>query len=71
MIHGWGGNESVTWIFKQSLPGHVAIVTPRAPLRVDEGRYIWFRRRHNQPMQPEPDTHEAALTRLDANGREQ
>ncbi len=64
MLHGWGGNESVTWIFKQSMPDQAAIVTPRAPLLVDEGRYVWFRRRADRPTQPEPETHDTALTRL-------
>lgn len=65
MVHGRNGNESVTWIFKQTLPDNVAIVTPRAPLTVEEGSYVWYRRQDEQPMQPEPETHEAALTMLE------
>ncbi len=65
MVHGWGGNESVAWIFKQSLPDHVAIITPRAPLTVDEGSFVWFRRDQKRPMKPEPDTHQTALTLLE------
>lgn len=65
MVHGWGGNESVTWIFKQSLPDDVAIITPRAPLMVDEGSYVWFRRSQDRPLQPEPETHRTALALLE------
>lgn len=44
MVHGWGGDESVMWIFKQVIPDGVAIVTPRAPIGLDEGGTIWFQR---------------------------
>ncbi|HEX9925481.1 MAG TPA: dienelactone hydrolase family protein [Anaerolineae bacterium] len=44
MVHGWGGDESVMWIFKQVVPKGVAIITPRAPIALDEGGTIWFQR---------------------------
>jgi phospholipase/carboxylesterase len=44
MVHGWGGDESVMWIFKQVIPVGVAIITPRAPIGLDEGGAIWFQR---------------------------
>lgn len=54
MVHGWKGDESVMWIFKQTIPPGVAIITPRAPLAVDDGGYGWFRRDGSE-LQPEPD----------------
>lgn len=42
MVHGWGGDESAMWLFKQVLPAEVAIFTPRAPLELKGGGYIWF-----------------------------
>ena len=44
MVHGWGGDESVMWIFKSVVPAHAAIITPRAPVDLAEGGHIWFER---------------------------
>lgn len=46
MVHGWGGDEKVMWLFKQTLPAQVAIITPRAPLALDEEEsgFIWYKR---------------------------
>lgn len=63
MVHGWGGNESVMWIFKQTLPDGVAIITPRAPVEVETGRFVWFDRA-GQLHQPDPATHRSAINKL-------
>jgi phospholipase/carboxylesterase len=43
MLHGWRGDESSMWIFKQVIPAGVAAVTPRAPLELKAKEYAWFR----------------------------
>ena len=55
MVHGWKGDETVMWIFKQTIPPGVAIITPRAPLAVDDGGYGWFQRAASE-LEPEPDS---------------
>lgn len=42
MAHGWGGNESAMWLFKQVVSAGAAIITPRAPIQLENGGYIWF-----------------------------
>ena len=42
MVHGWGGDESVMWIFSRAVPREAAIVTPRAPCNLTSGGYVWF-----------------------------
>ncbi len=44
LLHGWGGNESSMWVFKQIIPPGVAAVSPRAPLELDDRSYAWFYR---------------------------
>jgi phospholipase/carboxylesterase len=63
MLHGWGGDESVMWIFKKTVPAGVAAITPRAPITLDEGQFIWFTH-VGQKLRPAPDTFEQALTKL-------
>ncbi len=41
MVHGWAGDESSMWIFKQTLPASAAIIAPRAPVSLDSG-FAWF-----------------------------
>jgi len=55
MVHGWKGDETVMWIFKQTIPPGVAIITPRAPLAVKDGGYGWFQRAASE-LEPEPDS---------------
>ena len=63
MVHGWGGDESVMWIFKQAAPAGVALITPRAPLDLGEEGYAWFR--HNGPKtRPEPASLTAGIAHL-------
>ncbi len=52
MVHGFAGDETSMWIFRQTIPAGVAIITPRAPLPLDEGGYMWFRydRKRLQPQ---------------------
>ena len=63
MLHGWGGDESVMWIFRRTVPAGVAAITPRAPIRLAEGQFIWFTHA-DERLHPDPDTFEAALTKL-------
>ncbi len=58
MVHGWSGNESVMWIFKQTLPPNVVIITPRGPITLDQGKYIWF---EEENLQPNPDSLQTAV----------
>ena len=53
MVHGWKGDETVMWIFKQTIPPGAAIITPRAPLAVADGGYGWFQH-ENSELEPEP-----------------
>ncbi|MBI1877709.1 MAG: dienelactone hydrolase family protein [Chloroflexi bacterium] len=55
MVHGWKGDETVMWIFKQAVPPGVAIITPRAPLAVGDGGYGWFQH-ENSELEPQPDS---------------
>lgn len=52
MVHGWKGDETVMWIFKQALPPGAAVISPRAPLAVNDGGYGWFER-DGTALQPE------------------
>lgn len=63
LLHGWGGDESAMWLFKQTLPRGVAAVAPRAPIRLDSGGFVWFTY-ENSRFQPHVDTLEAALEKL-------
>lgn len=42
MVHGKAGDESAMWIFKQTIPAKVAIVSPRAPIPWPDGGFVWF-----------------------------
>lgn len=53
MAHGWKGDETVMGIFKQTVPPGAAIVSPRAPLAVEDGGYSWFLRNSTE-LQPKP-----------------
>jgi phospholipase/carboxylesterase len=64
MLHGWGGDESVMWIFKQVVPRGVAIITPRAPLALESGGYVWFER-DGRPGEPDSGAFQEALDRLE------
>jgi len=61
MVHGWGGDESVMWIFKQAIPAGVAIITPRAPFELDQGGYSWFIKTQNQRRQPAQESVQQAV----------
>lgn len=63
MIHGWGGDEGAMWVFKRVIPAGVAVITPRAPLSLAEGGYVWYPRNELYP-QPAPDSLEDGLNRL-------
>jgi phospholipase/carboxylesterase len=65
MVHGWKGDETVMWIFKQTIPPDVAIITPRAPLAADDGGYGWFRRDASE-LEPEADSLWAGRDQLQA-----
>jgi phospholipase/carboxylesterase len=63
MAHGFAGDESSMWIFKQTIPTGVAIITPRAPLTPDDGGFMWFRYDRKR-LQPQEDSLAAALEQL-------
>ena len=42
MIHGWQGDEKVMTIFERTLPPGVAIISPRAPLDMNNGGFGWY-----------------------------
>ena len=65
MVHGWGGDESVMWVFKQTLPDGVAIITPRAPIDLGNEGYVWFERESDDLVgRPDPETQLAAIAKL-------
>jgi phospholipase/carboxylesterase len=41
LLHGWLGDESVTWIFAPRLPKHHLLIAPRAIYEPQPGRYGW------------------------------
>jgi phospholipase/carboxylesterase len=64
MLHGWGGDESAMWLFKQVIPAKVAVVTPRALLDLGNGGHAWFYR--NDPLHlSDPDSLLKAVTKLE------
>lgn len=64
MVHGFAGDEASMWIFKQTIPADVAIITPRAPLALDEGGNMWFRYDRKR-LQPQVESLEAAQAQLE------
>lgn len=58
MVHGWLGNENVMSIFERTVPQHVAVISPRAPIAVEAESYGWFRLN-------EPATFDAGLAALE------
>ena len=42
MLHGWGGDECAMWLFKRVVPALAAIITPRAPIDIGNGDFVWF-----------------------------
>jgi phospholipase/carboxylesterase len=63
MVHGWKGDETVMWIFKQTVPPGMAIITPRAPLAVEDSGYGWFQH-ENSELEPQPDSLRAGCDHL-------
>lgn len=61
MLHGFQGNEDVTWVFSRSAGPGWLIVAPRAPLRADDLGYTWH---HFNAGKTDPDTMAAALAKL-------
>lgn len=43
MVHGWLGNENVMSIFERTLPLGVAVISPRAPIKMGDDSYGWFK----------------------------
>jgi phospholipase/carboxylesterase len=52
MVHGWGGDESSMWLFKQAVPAEAAIIAPRGPLALAEGGQAWY---YRDPASRRPD----------------
>ena len=65
MVHGWAGDESVTWVFKQTIPPEAAIITPRAPLQLPEKGFAWFQYQDKSDFVPDPKTLTEGLHRLE------
>jgi phospholipase/carboxylesterase len=65
MVHGWAGDESVTWVFKQTIPPEAAIITPRAPLQLPEKGFAWFQYQDKTDFVPDPETFTEGLHRLE------
>jgi phospholipase/carboxylesterase len=65
MVHGWAGNESVTWVFKQTIPPEAAIITPRAPLQLPEKGFAWFQYQDEADFVPDPEMLTEGLRRLE------
>lgn len=63
MVHGKAGDESAMWIFKQTIPTGVAIVSPRAPLPGAHGGFVWFNS-VNGTLQPTAEGLQAGLSKL-------
>jgi phospholipase/carboxylesterase len=42
LLHGWGGDERVMWIFARKLVGKYWIFAPRGTLSAPEGGYGWL-----------------------------
>lgn len=42
MLHGWGGDEHVMWVFARAVQPQAALFTPRAPLDNGDGGHAWF-----------------------------
>jgi len=64
MLHGWGGDESVMWIFRQAIPPDAAIITPRAPLELENNGYAWFYR--DDPLHlTDPESLVAAIEKVE------
>lgn len=53
MLHGWRGDESSMWIFKQVIAAGAAAITPRAPLELKPQEYAWYRHNGGRPT-PDP-----------------
>lgn len=41
MVHGFQGNEDVTWVFARTASQQWLIVSPRAPIEAPDGGYSW------------------------------
>ncbi|NUM43855.1 MAG: hypothetical protein HUU38_04045 [Anaerolineales bacterium] len=44
LLHGWLGDETVTWVFASRLPKHHLLIAPRALYEPEPGRYGWVPR---------------------------
>ncbi|GAB4459337.1 MAG: alpha/beta fold hydrolase [Anaerolineae bacterium] len=63
MVHGFAGDETSMWIFRQTVPPGVAIVAPRAPIPLDAGGFVWFRYDRKR-LQPQVESLDAAQQKL-------
>ena len=63
MLHGWGGDEGAMWLFKRVVPAIAAIITPRGPIELEHGSFIWFDYL-DSGRQPDPTSLHDSLTKL-------
>jgi phospholipase/carboxylesterase len=66
MLHGWGGNEAAMWVFKQAAGADVAIITPRAPVELSAGGFVWFDYCGGGRIHPEVELWRQTMGRLRA-----
>jgi len=64
MLHGWGGDECAMWLFKRVVPAMAAIITPRAPIELEHGSFIWFDYL-DSGRQPDSESLHGSLTKLE------
>ncbi|MDW8299961.1 MAG: dienelactone hydrolase family protein [Anaerolineae bacterium] len=63
MLHGYEGDEDVTWIFSRAASAEWLIASPRAPLNAPTHGYSWF---NFQGGKTDPVTLQAALGYLES-----
>ena len=64
MLHGWGGDECAMWLFKRVVPAVAAIITPRAPVTLDdEESFAWFGYGSSRHA-PDPDSLRENMAKL-------
>ena len=64
MLHGWGGDECAMWLFKRVVPALAAIITPRAPLTLEDNEsFAWFGYSGSRHA-PDPDSLQENMAKL-------
>ena len=61
LLHGHLGNENVMWILTKTLPENLALLAPRAPIKMGVNQYSWHK---IGPHWPKLDVYQAVLSQL-------